>query len=157
MHEFIAHSLVASALWGIMSITEAYVGGIYNEIGLVLKLVLFGLVGVAVVCMHGIQQKNIIFDQAGQFARERPCLMAWFVVAIILGACGTYVAYKAYRTCGKNRGITVTITYAAPLVVVMLISKLLLKETLTTHATVGILLILAGIAVIDRCGVADSA
>jgi len=97
-----------------MSITEAYVGGIYNEIGLVIKLVVFGLVGLAVVCINVVRRKSIVFDQAGQFARERPGLLAWMVVAVVLGACGTYVAYEAYRTCGENRGITVTITYAAP-------------------------------------------
>jgi drug/metabolite transporter (DMT)-like permease len=153
MHEFIAYSLIASVLWGVMSITEAYVGGIYNEIGLVLKLVVFGLVGLAVVCINVAQRKSIIFEQAAQFARERPVLLVWMVVAVVLGACGTYFAYEAYRTCGKNRGLTVTITYAAPLVVVLLISKLLLQETLTPHATLGILLILTGIAIIDRCGI----
>ena len=69
MHEFIAYSLIASVLWGVMSITEAYVGGIYNEIGLVLKLVAFGLVGLAVVCINVAQRKPIIL--VGMDGRSR--------------------------------------------------------------------------------------
>lgn len=154
MHSFVVYSLLASALWGVMSITEAYVGGKYDQIAFLLKLLVFGLVGVGVAVAAALRGRfEPIANQLRQIAHERPGLLAWLVAVIVLGAFGTMLAYKAYARCGKNRGVTVAITYGAPLIVVTAISAVVLKERLGRGGFVGILLIMLGIYVIDRYGV----
>ena len=152
MHAFVGYSLIASALWGVMSITEAYAGGLYNESALLLKFAVFGAVGVG-AALVALSRGAALSRQYRAFARERPGLLLWLVVAIALGALGTAIAYRAYAICGKNRGVTVAITYGAPLVIVTLASALVLRERLRVGALVGVLLILLGIYVVDQFGV----
>ena len=91
--------------------------------------------------------------ELAEFARDRPQLLALLCASVIFGLCGTYFSYRAYRSCGANKGIAIIISYGVPVVIVTLLTYLFLHERYNGWAGLGVLMILGGVVVIDQLGV----
>lgn len=73
---------------------------------------------------------------------------------MVCGLFGTYFAYCAYRCSGANRGLAVIISYCVPVVVVAVLSYFFLHEQYNRYAVAGVAMIVGGVYLIDRKGVA---
>jgi drug/metabolite transporter (DMT)-like permease len=151
MNEFIVYSLLAAVLWGIMGVVESVAGQYSMYASLLLKYLLFGVAGaIFLFCLRGYDSLESDLEQ---FASSKPELFALHCVTVSLGLLGTYFAYRAFGSCGQNKGIAIIIAYCVPVVIVAFASYMFLDEKYNRFAVLGILLILGGVLVIDIYGI----
>lgn len=137
-----------------MATVESVAGQYQMHTTLLLKCILYGIVGSSLVFyLRGLPtvQSNII-----TFARDRPQLLALLCAGVTAGVFGTYFLYCAFDSCGDNKALAVSINYCVPIVIVALLSYFVLGERYNAYAVMGVVMILAGVLLIDVLGVEDS-
>ena len=92
-------------------------------------------------------------DDTLAFAREKPLLLLLFCLVVSLGSFGAYFAYCAFDQCGDNKALAIIISYCVPSVIVALLSYFVLNETYNWVACLGVIMIIAGVLLIDIYGV----
>ena len=154
MQQFLFYSLVSAFFWGVMATVESVAGQYQMHSTLLVKSLLYGIVGSALVLyLRGLStvQSNII-----TFVKDRPQLLALLCAGVTAGVFGTYFLYCSFDSCGENKALAVIISYCVPVVIVALLSYFALGERYNAYAVLGVVMILAGVLLIDVLGVEDS-
>lgn len=150
MQPFIRYSLLASLFWGVMSIIESIAGQHRMHGALLAKYICYGIFGVLfLVCLKG---RTFLYNDLAAFSQERPTFLAFFCLAMSLGAIGAYFMYCAFQQCGSNKAIAIIISYCVPSVIVAILSYVVLKESYNMFAILGMLMIVGGVVLIDVYG-----
>ena len=151
MQAFVLYSLLAAGLWGIMSVIESVAGQYQLYSALLVKYLIYGVAGTLFVLLFKGWRK--LYTDTRTFIRVRPWLFVVLVIGVSIGIFGTYFMYCAFDQCGDNKALAVIISYCVPVVVVSLLSYFVLGERYNAYAVLGVVLIVAGVLVIDLLGV----
>ena len=148
MIKFIVYSLLASFFWGIMSVTESYVGQYEFHGALFIRYMVYGTVGLIFL----FSRYRKITEGLGKIVLNKPKSMALLIFGILAGTLGTYLVYCAYDICGKNKNIVIIIAYTFNVLVISVLSYFFLDEKLNNYALMGIFCILLGICILEYKG-----
>lgn len=151
MQPFIQYSLVASAFWGVMSLMESIAGQHRMYSALLAKYVCYGISGALLLLV--LKGPQYLYNDIVSFVHEKPLFFALFCLVVSLGSLGVYSMYCAFQACGNNKALAIIISYCVPSVIVATLSYFVLKETYNWCACVGVLMIIAGVIMIDVYGV----
>lgn len=154
MQLFIQYSLIASVFWGVMGTMESISGQYRMHSALVIKFIFYCLTGI--LFLLALKGPTFLYNDVTSFVQERPRLFLGFCLALALGSTGSYFLYCAFNQCANNKALAIIISYCVPSVIVALLSYFFLKESYNWCACVGVVLILAGVIIIDVYGVSPS-
>ena len=149
--DFIAYSVLGASLWGIMGIAESVCGQFNMPGALFTKYIMYSLPGVAFL----LWKKQQVTNGLVQLATKQTTAYILLIMGIFVGCLGTFCVYKAFETCGLNKGRVLVISYCVPVIIMVTLSYFLLGEKYNTYALLGIIMIVAGVLIIKLKGSVD--
>ena len=61
-------------------------------------------------------------------------MLAFYSLAVMCGALGTFYAFRSYSVCGNNKLLAVLIAYCVPVLVMMVLARVWLQARIIARA-----------------------